>query len=363
MQQKEISSSISDRIITVDQLLKVYDLSLDDWEIEKQIVNTWEVGAKSPTGEIVTTPLFQVKVWLRSKKEIKTLESIKHDFIQELKNISPVVPKKPTLYKGNKGYLLEINVFDLHLGKKSWEEETSHEYSLSKAIELFEQSILNFIEETKHLPIEKFLLPIGNDFFNSDTSYPYNSTTKGTPQEEDARWQKTFREGRKLLVDQITLLSQIAPVEVIMIPGNHDFERNFYLGDSLEGWFHNNANVSINNNPSPRKYFNYGKVLLGFTHGNEEKPNDLPLLMAQEVPNLWANSYFREFHLGHFHFKKEIKYRSTLEYQGVMIKYMGSLSGTDSWHHKKGYVGAQRIAEAYLWDADKGLKSHYFYRE
>ncbi len=41
-------------------MLKIYDISLESWEIEKQVLNTWEVGAKGPDNKIITTPLFQV---------------------------------------------------------------------------------------------------------------------------------------------------------------------------------------------------------------------------------------------------------------------------------------------------------------
>ncbi len=65
---KTLTSEITPRIVTVDDLLTIYNISLEDWEIEKQVVNTWEVGAKGPDNKIVTTPLFQVKVWLKSKQ-------------------------------------------------------------------------------------------------------------------------------------------------------------------------------------------------------------------------------------------------------------------------------------------------------
>jgi hypothetical protein len=360
MEEKILTSEVSKRIVTEHDLLKTHDISLDDWEIEKKVINTWESSSKNAKGETVVTPMFQVKVWLRSKQETKTLETIRKDFLEDIKTFSPKVPK--INYPSHiSPYLLELNIFDLHLGKIAWEPETNSSYNLDIAIELFNNSIDEFIRDTSNYPIGKILLPIGNDFFNSDRSYPFNSTTKGTPQEEDARWQHTFRTGRKLLVDNIIKLSQIAPVDVLMVPGNHDFERNFYLGDSLEGWFNNNPNVNIDNSPNPRKYYKYNNILLGFTHGDGEKVTDLPLIMAQENPTSWGDTRFREFHLGHIHHKKEIKYQSTAEYQGVKIRYMSSLSGNDAWHHKKGYIGATRSAEAYLWDSNKGLKSTFLY--
>ena len=356
-----ISSETTDRLITVDSLLNTHNIDLENWEVEKQVINSWEVGTKGPDGNIVTTPLFQIKVWLKNK-QTAILKIIREDFINDLKNISPKVDKityNSSLTKNP--LLLEINIFDLHLGKIAWSEETNQDYNLTIASNLFTSCIDEFISEVSNKNIERIVLPIGNDFFNSDRSHPFNSTTKGTPQEEDTRWQKTFRTGRQLLVDNILKLSQIAPVDVVMVPGNHDFERNFYLGDSLEGWFFNNPNITVDNSPNPRKYYKYNNVLIGYTHGNEEKINELPLIMANEKPLEWATSKFREFHLGHLHHKKEIKFKSTEEYNGTIIKYMSSLSGSDSWHHKKGYINSKRSAEAMLWDREKGLKGNIYF--
>ena len=146
-----------------------------------------------------------------------------------------------------------------------------------------------------------------------------------------------------------------------MIPGNHDFERNFYLGDSLEGWFYYNPNVFIDNGPSPRKYFRYNNVLIGLTHGDQEPINNLPLIMAQERPSDWGATKFREFHLGHLHHSKNAIYKPLYEHQGVMIRHMSSLTMNDAWHHRSGYVGSRKAAEAYLWDNKNGLKSIYYY--
>jgi hypothetical protein len=37
-------------------------------------------------------------------------------------------------------------------------------------------------------------------------------------------------------------------------------------------------------------------------------------------------------------------------YGGVVVRTLMSLSSTDAWHFRKGYVGNQRAAEAYLYD-------------
>jgi hypothetical protein len=358
--QKVITSDITDRVVTVEKLLEIYNIDLEIWEIEKQIINTWEVGAKGPDGKITTTPLFQVKLWLKKKQVLFELHNVRREFLEDLKKLSPQVPsnfrKQP-----QEGKLLEITVFDLHFGKVAWHEEVGENYNIEIATQRFNDCIDYFIDLYRGTSLDRILLPISNDFFNSDRSHPFNSTTSGTPQEEDTRWQNTFRKGRELLITNIQKLSKIAPVEVKVVPGNHDYERSFYLGDSLEGWFHNDQNVDIDNSPSPRKYFSYGKNLIGFTHGNNEKLADLPMIMAQENPTAWAMSYYREFHLGHLHHKKEGRFNATNELQGVMVRHMSSLSGTDSWHHKKGYVGARKSAEAFLWDKEKGLLNQSYF--
>lgn len=358
--QKVITTDVTDRIITVEKLLEVYSIDLDIWEIEKQVLNTWEVGAKGPDGVITTTPLFQVKLWLNRRNSIFELQTVRLEFLEDVKRLSPQVP---SIHKKlpQEGRLLEITVFDLHFGKVAWHEEVGENYNIEIATKRFNECIDYFIELYSGAALDKILLPISNDFFNSDRSHPFNSTTSGTPQEEDTRWQNTFRKGRELLISNIQKLSQVAPVEVKVVPGNHDYERSFYLGDSLEGWFHNDRNVIIDNGPNPRKYYSYGKNLIGFTHGNNEKLTDLPMIMAQENPAAWAISCYREFHLGHLHHKKEGRFNATNELQGVMIRHMSSLSGTDSWHHKKGYVGARKSAEAFLWDKEKGLLNQSYF--
>lgn len=358
---KVLSSEITNRIVTVSQLLEAYSLSLEEWEIEKEVVNTWEIGAKDADGNIALTPMFQVKAWLRKRTEVSDLAKVRQEFIEDLQKLSPKVELNDYTTSDDSKKMLQINIFDLHFGKIAWGEEVGDDYNIEIATHRMNSCVDYFIKCYQAFNIDEILFPISNDFFNSDRSHPFNSTTAGTPQEEDTRWQNTFRKGRELLITNILKLTALAPVKVRMVPGNHDFERSFYLGDSLEGWFFNNENVSVDNSANPRKYHLFGKNLIGLTHGNNEKVTDLPMIMAQENPREWAESVYREFHLGHLHHKKEIKYKSTDEYQGVIIRYMSSMSGTDSWHHRKGYIGAKKSAEAFLWDAEKGLLNQTYF--
>tara|TARA_Y100000592_G_scaffold2155_1_gene3362 strand:- start:8513 stop:9751 length:1239 start_codon:yes stop_codon:yes gene_type:complete len=348
---KTLTSPKSHRIKTLDDLIKVCKIDTNIWEVDRYIVNKWEVGSQID-GAIIVEPLFQVKAWLKKNKEVYRLETLRSQILEEVKSYAPKYKKidYPII---DKGQLLEINIFDLHFGKLCWGKETGDNYDTKIARKRFLEAIKSIISRVKGYSIKKIVFPIGNDFFNSDNKA--NTTSNNTPQDEDLRWQKTYKRGRELLIEGIDLLQTIAPVDVVVVQGNHDFERSFYVGDAMECWYNNNPNVLVNNEANPRKHYKFGKCLISYTHGNNEKINDLPLLVASEVPKLWAETKYREVHIGHLHHKKEIKFMATQEHKGIVIRFMRSLSGTDAWHNLKGYTGGVQACEAFIWDENEGL--------
>lgn len=353
----------NDHIKTIDQLLSACEVNQDEWKVKDFLINKWDVTSwKRNFPETIQN--WQVKA--RLERDIKFVkERIAGEVFQEMiKNYIP--PLLETNYKNSissndEKNLLEISIFDLHIGKLAWAGETFENYDVKIARHRFLTSIKKIIKGASGFNFERILFPIGNDFFNSDTIE--NTTTKGTIQDEDLRWQKTFNVGCELLVDAINLLKQTGvPIDVVNIPGNHDFERSFYLGKFLQGWFNKDMMININNGASPRKYYRYGNTLLGLTHGSEEKESSLPLLMATDIESkpMWSETKFHEWHLGHIHRKKIIQYdinksRLLNEDLGVTIRYLSSLTGTEEWHHKKGFVGSTKAADGFLWNHEFGL--------
>ena len=99
-----------------------------------------------------------------------------------------------------------------------------------------------------------------------------------------------------------------------------------------------------------RKYYKYGKNFIGYSHGDSEKYEDLPLLMASERPQDWGDSVYREWHTGHLH-KNEIT-----EKQRIRIRRIPSLVPNSAWAAQKGY-NSVREAQAFVWHPIKGLTS------
>jgi hypothetical protein len=43
---------------------------------------------------------------------------------------------------------------------------------------------------------------------------------------------------------------------------------------------------------------------------------------------------------------------------GVRVRVLQSLSGTDNWHSRQGYVGECGAAEAFIWSKTRGLRAN-----
>jgi hypothetical protein len=254
--------------------------------------------------------------------------------------------------------LLEISIPDAHFGKLAHKEETGDDYDLKIASNRYQTAVTNLLQTANLHQVTDILFPIGNDLLNVDNQF--SSTTALTPQDCDTRFNKMIKVVKELLINTITGLSAIAKVHVIVVPGNHDMSTMFMIGEILDAWFHNNKNVNVDNSSMLRKYFQWGKCGFQYTHGNEEKHQDLGLIFATERPQLWADTKFRVAKLGHYHKSKTISYTNVDSYQGFQIQVLPSLSGSDFWHNKKGYI-SQKQAKAFLYDKELGELAQYTY--
>lgn len=348
----EIQTTTSE-IQTVEDALEHADIDLDYWEVVNATINSWEVGAKID-GKIIKTPLWQVKVKLK-RKVSKLVELTSQNILKRIANEKPVEVKPPK--KTHKKNLLEVSLFDVHFGKLAWERETGNKYDLKIAERIYAQAVSDLLNKIENFPVSKILFPIGQDFFHVDNWS--NTTNKGTEQDVDDRFQKVFESGCMAVINAINECLEYAPVDIVWVPGNHDVETSWYLIKYLEAWFRQNKSVKVDSNPTFRKYYRYGNTLIGYTHGCEEKHQDLPLIMANEVPDLWSKTKYRTMHIGHVHKKKVTNYVSHDSFNGVDIVVLPSLSAIDSWHYKKGYVGTNRAAECYLYNYSSGYVGHF----
>jgi hypothetical protein len=248
-------------------------------------------------------------------------------------------------------YACVISPFDLHFGKYGWDKEVGETYNRKIAEELLLEHTQDLLSEINHYPIEKFIVPVGSDYFHFDTVR--GTTTNGTPQDCDGTLVQIMFEGSYLMIKFIDMLRQVAPVEIPMAAGNHDRVLSNSLLLFLQGYYREASNVAVTSNLSMRQYVQYGNTVMGFTHGDGPKMSALPGIMVNESGLTFGPDTNKVWFTGHLHFEKVVEMQKTKIYQ------MPSLSGTDRWHHLKGYKSVRGMC-AYLVTKDKGVRHNIF---
>lgn len=263
----------------------------------------------------------------------------KEQLLDDLKSFVPNYPKlkrKPI----TDPHLLVIDPADIHVGKLSSYFETGESYDANIAIKRVMDGVDGILQKAQPYNIDKILFIGGNDVLHIDS--PRRVTTSGTPQDTDGMWFENFLKAKKMYVDVIEKLLLVADVEFVYNPSNHDYTNGFFLCQVVHTHFSKNPNITFNTDLRHRKAFLYGDNLIGTTHGDGAKQQDLPLLMATEFPLEWAKSRHRYVYTHHIHHK------SSKDYAGVTVESLRSPSGTDSWHHRNGYQHAPKAVEGFV---------------
>src|ERR1700676_2299689 len=176
---------------------------------------------------------FQISAFFRKRKHI--IEIL--DEIADLQSLATNGLKRKVLKierpEEVSRNMLEINISDQHFGKLAWPKETGHEpYDVQIAQAMFMRALNTLIERSSGYKFDRVLFVVGNDLLNSDNAE--NMTTKGTVVTTDIRYHKTYRTVRFTLIEAIEKMKLIAPVTVMVVPGNHDQLAAWHMGDSLE---------------------------------------------------------------------------------------------------------------------------------
>ena len=243
------------------ELAKLHKINLDKYKIS----NYWT--KQKSNGKFTSSVFATLK-----KSDDYTIE----DFAEFLQNYKPsdiIIRKVDDTF--NKPHVdVEVSVCDFHLAKKTLEGETIQDKKnqyLGVIADLVERVRNSFV-------INKIVFPISNDFFHTDNYH--NQTTNGTPQDVLVEYNHEYEEGFDLLVTSINYLQSVAnSVEVILVQGNHDRTKSFYLAHALDVFFRENHKVVFQREHSTTKSIVLGNTFIGYHHGNC-KIDDLPLLFA-----------------------------------------------------------------------------------
>ena len=280
-----------------------------------------------------------------------TYETIRDELIKSMKSHAPKYPALRQKKVTDK-HLLVVDPADVHVGKLAVVEETGYSYDIQTAVRMAEEGVKGLLQKAQGFPVDRIMLVIGNDILHIDS--PHRVTTAGTKQDTDGQWHQAFTTARKLYVRLIEELRQYAPVDVVYNPSNHDFMSGYMLADALSCWFHKAKNVTFDVSIQHRKYYRYGSSMIATTHGDGAKGVEMPLLMAQEAPQMWADTRYRYIYQHHIHHKTKTNWQSVKDYPGITLETLRSPSAPDGWHDRNGYTGAPQAIEGFVHHSSNG---------
>lgn len=355
-----LTKVVPKRVKTLKDLIETCDIDTSEWEIERYQVNKWDMGSvPRATGSDkegwernnsvpVVTELYQVKVWLKRKVQLIALK----DEIAALKaKAEKYAPKYPSIKitRPGDGNMLEINIADAHLGALIWGRETNGpDYDLKIAQSAWHDAVSTLIQRTGHCKFARVVLVLGND--QQDIDNRRGTTERGTLQDTDSRYPKICWASQDTSVWTIETLCAVAPVvDVITIPGNHDYQSTLSLGDYLYAWFRNVPQVRVNREPTKRKFVEHGTVMLMFEHGDNGKLDNYGRTMAAVQPAIWGRTKWHEAHTGDKH------HRRLIEFPGYAVRILPSLRPVNAWSAENHFLGSIRAAEAFCWNEREGL--------
>ena len=269
-----------------DYLLRVHGYDPNQWEIVNAKQTIWNQNSNKK-GMI---DLYSSKITVKPRKGFnwneenirKIFDSLGTDKVFE-----------PEIYeeKENDRNLLFIPLADIHFGLYATMELSGEDYNTRIAKRRVRYVIDKVLERISDKHIDKIIFLVGNDGINADNIA--GTTTSGTPQDNQLNWFDTIRQFTELMIEVLDKLEQIAPVLAFLVPSNHDLHSMFGICETLKAYYRNNPNITICGEATQRKYFRFGKNMIGFSH--DEKEKNVAKIMAAEQPKIWGETKFKYF--------------------------------------------------------------------
>ena len=267
---------------------------------------------------------------------------------------------------------------DIHFGKLSAAIETGDEYNIKIAEQRTKDGVLAVLRMASGFGVERIVVNTGNDSMHTENG---KTTTSGTPQDVDGTWHQQWDAAFMSWIWVIEEAARHAPVTVVFDASNHPWRSDWSVNRALESWFRNDDRVTfpqIMQTPRHRKYMVYGSSLIGFTHGDGAKDDDLSKLMAFEAGEHYGKAMRGYWIIKHMHHKMKkavglspgmvekddigvtiIRPGAEDLRRNVSVEVVRSPSGTDGWHDRNGYVGAIKAIEAFLFHYRDGQVARF----
>lgn len=356
--------SDSATIKTLNDLLEVCDVDLDLWEVDRWHIKPYQAARSKVSknlsfdggkitgnliddGDFTVVTMYSVEAWFKRRVDApisQALETLLEKITEKTSSRPILVPQRPA---GR--YVFLPGYFDIHVGRLPLHFQNTPAQT-RRELETVNRVMLERVM-SMGVNLHRILFVLGNDFFHVDSLA--NTTTRGTWQEVSANLRVMIDEGCTAAAEMIEQMLELAPVDVVTVPGNHDRLMSYWLGKYVQAYFRNNPHVEVTLNHGPRSYKQYGVNLIGMEHGDRVKAQKLPILMAEEAGESWYQTKYRTWLRGHFHQEQEVVHVVD-GFGSVSIVTFPAFCPPSEWEAVMGYQGGHRAAEGRLYHMDHG---------
>lgn len=226
--------------------------------------------------------------------------------------------------------LLTVYPFgDPHIGMRAWAKECGEDFDLKIAKQLTLAAVDRLVSVAPASETA-LILPLGDVFHANDQT---NQTPAHRHQlDVDSRHVHVLQVGVETFRHVINrALEKHKRVVVRFVRGNHDPEAIWALAFTIAAYFDNEPRVEVDLSPSAHWYYRFGQVLLGATHGDTTKAEQLLGVMACDRAADWGLTKHRHWLCGHVH------HSSVKEFPGVTVETFRTLAAADAYAAGHGY--------------------------
>lgn len=264
--------------------------------------------------------------WVKStedqERQKQLVEEMIKGFIDDIPRYTPVI-KEYNVYERPEEFMAILPIGDLHVGMMAWKDECGHDWSLKhveQAVKLAFTDVVN-----KCPPCELGVLINLGDFAHRDGRYAITPNS-GHQLDVDSRYPKMVRMCVRLKRFLIELmLTKFTKVIDINVSGNHDPCLSIILSECLTHVYENEPRVTIDNEPKPMHYVEFGNNMIVTTHGDTIKMDRVPGVAATDAAEMWGRTKHRYGLTGHIHSENK------KEYPGMVVESFRTLAAADSF--------------------------------
>lgn len=218
---------------------------------------------------------------------------------------------------------------DAHLGMYAWAEEAGEDYDL-KIAEGLHTSAMRHLVRVSPASKRAIVLDVG-DFTHYDNIKGETARSHNTL-DFDSRFHAMIRCTLRVADAMIQAAAEKhEEVWVYCVPGNHNDMGAAWMVESLAMHYRKNPRIKVIAKAGKFFYHEFGKVLLGMTHGDTGKPEKLAGVMPVDMPEAWGRTKHKHWLTGHVHHK------SQLELVGTTWETFRTLAPRDAWAQGAGY--------------------------